>query len=261
MKSLATFITLTAISAAAAIVGVAPAVMAANNQTDQKDQIKLSGWSTVQKIVQTFQSDSKLSASAQAAQLNQLIDYHEIAYRSLSEAEWKSLNSAQRLELTATIRTLVEHRYYPRWQKIFGRGQVLFVAENKLENKAENKIDPKAKSDSKVRTTLRLGQKDDPLDWQLSNSGGSPRLISLAINQKDLLITLRQRIEAHQTRGGYNGMIAWLKGKGGQSDPSSDLAAQDSAAAADSKLASDHSNKKSAEKALKSAAKSGALVD
>ncbi|MBU6450592.1 MAG: ABC transporter substrate-binding protein [Cyanobacteria bacterium REEB67] len=187
-----------------ATVVAAPLARSATSETSSVGQ---PGWSTVQQIVQTFKTaarsghDPARHQAAQFAALARFIDYKQIASRTLTASEWQSLNGEQRRELAATIRTLVENRYYPRWQKIFGSGHVAFLRETK------------SKGDLLVATNLHLGLKDDPLNWQLSSDGTRPRLISLSINKKDLLGTLRSRVEAHQCKGGYPAMIAWLKGK------------------------------------------------
>ncbi len=110
------------------------------------------------------------------------------------------MNASQKQELTATIETLVENRYFPRWEKIFGKGDVTYIGQSRRNG------------DILVSTNLRLGQKDDPLIFQLT--AAEPRVVSLTVNKNDLLTKLTQRIQAHQAKEGYPAMIAWLKGKG-----------------------------------------------
>ena len=111
---------------------------------------------------------------------------------------------AQRQDLTVTLESLVQSRYYPRWKKIFSKGEVVFVSE------------AKRNGDTIVNTTLTIGHKSEPLIWQLC--GASPKIVSLAVDKNDLLTKLKERIQAHQAKDGYAEMISWLKGKGKSGD-------------------------------------------
>ena len=159
-----------------------------------------SGWATVQKLVQTFQSPAGAGDAHCAILADNLIDYRQIAMRSLGTADWQSLTVVQKQDLTETIAALVQNRYYPRWRKIFGKGEVTYVGEEKRNG------------DVVVTTNLRLGQEEESLTWLLT--APQPRVISLAVNHNDLLTKLAQRIHAHQSKGGYRAMITWLKSKG-----------------------------------------------
>jgi ABC-type transporter MlaC component len=191
-------------------------------------------WSTVQKLVLSFQtlpsnansssistqpaafaakpsadklstaknSAAKLSAALRSDSLpmaGTLIDFKQIAMRSVGEAEWQALSQVQKQDLTATIETLVQNRYYPRWKKVFGKGDVTYLSQSRRNG------------DTFVSTNLRLGHKDDLIVWQLTSS--PPKVVSLAVNKNDLLTKLAQRIQAHQAKGGYASMVAWLKSK------------------------------------------------
>ena len=168
------------------------------------------GWDTVQKLVKTFKTaplddskhESKVAAAASFPAAADLIDFNQIAMRSVGKSQWQTLSSAQKDDLTATIKALVQNRYYPRWQKIFGKGDVTYVSQSRNAG------------DIMVNTNLRLGHKDEPLVWQLSGDAQKPKVISLGVNDKDLLTKLSSRIQAHESKGGYKAMIAWLKGKG-----------------------------------------------
>jgi ABC-type transporter MlaC component len=218
--------------------------------------IHAAGWSTVQKIVQTFKGSSLFDAQDKAgrAAMAELIDFNQIARRALNASEWQALTAQEKQELAGTIQTLLERRYYPRWKKIFGKGEVFYSAENK---------NGPNKNDIFVATTLRLGTKEDPLTWQLSSDAGKTRVISLAVNKKDLLGTLHQRIEARQVKGGYPAMIAWLKGKGKFESKNASLSDSTADGASDAGDISNHhsTGKQSALAASKNAPKSGSLID
>ncbi|MBS1988991.1 MAG: ABC transporter substrate-binding protein [Cyanobacteria bacterium SZAS LIN-2] len=161
-------------------------------------------WSNVQRLLQSFQMDRQVkvgrSGKVNLIAASDLIDYRQIAQRSVGKAQWQTLTAAQREDLTSTIESLVQTRYYPRWRKIFGKGAVTFVSESKKG------------SDTIVTTNLTLGHKCEPLLWQLC--GSNPKIVSLAVDKNDLLTRLKERIQAHQAKGGYAEMISWLKGKG-----------------------------------------------
>lgn len=203
-------------------------------------------WLTVQKLVQSFQGSPGAGQSQAKAGLpvrqaigdgsdnlsqagevaGSLIDFKQIAMRSLGKANWQSLSASQKQDLTMTIEALVQNRYYPRWRKIFGRGEVTYVSQE-LKN-----------GDILVTTNLRLGHKDEPLIWQLSGDGQKSKVISLAVNQNDLLTKLAGRIQAHQARDGYTAMIAWLKSKSKCDIADGDMSAPKSANSATIKTSS-----------------------
>jgi len=168
------------------------------------------GWTTVRKLVESFKTaksssqlktDNSSQSLANTKTLNDLIDYRQIAMRSMGKSGWQSLSVDQQLDMTQTIHLLVQNRYYPRWQKIFGRGEVSYIGQS-VRN-----------GDIIVASNLHLGKKDESLTWQLS-AGPKPKVVSLSVDKNDLLTRLSQRIQTHRSKGGYPAMIAWLKGKG-----------------------------------------------
>jgi len=167
-------------------------------------------WSSVQRLLQSFQSDRQLKVgrthvvNTSFDSAGGVIDYKQIAQRSIGKAQWQTLSAPQRQDLTATLESLVQRRYYPRWKKIFSKGEVVFVSE------------AKRNGDTIVTTTLTIGHKSEPLIWQLY--GVSPKIVSLAVDKNDLLTKLKERIQAHQAKDGYAEMISWLKGKGKSGD-------------------------------------------
>ncbi len=152
-------------------------------------------WVTVQKLVTSFKADTFSQAGT-----SNCIDFNQIAQRSVGASHWQAMTPAQKQDLTVTVQSLVQNRYFPRWKKIFGKGDVTYVSQSRRDG------------DTIVTTNLKLGQKIDKLIFQLT--GNSPKVVSLTVNQNDLLTKLSQRIQAQQAKGGYQAMMTWLKSKG-----------------------------------------------
>jgi ABC-type transporter MlaC component len=157
---------------------------------------------TVSSLVQTFTSWSgnvnDRSAYAEAAKL---IDYQGMAQRSLSPAAWGKLSAKERSEFTGTLRTLIEQRYYTRWHRIFAKGKLTFTGETNVG------------SDTLVKSDLLLGKKTDTLEWRLDTVNGERKVVSLAVGQSDLLKKLSARLQGRVEKGGFNGLLTWMKSK------------------------------------------------
>ena len=152
-------------------------------------------WLSVEKLVLSFKADT-FSQSGCA----ECIDFRQIAMRSVGSSQWQGMSAAQKQDLTATIQALVQNRYFPRWKKIFGKGDVTYVGQTRRGG------------DLLVATNLRLGEKDDKLIFQLTGAG--LKVVSLTVNHNDLLTKLSRRVQSRQAKGGYAAMMAWLKSKG-----------------------------------------------
>lgn len=163
------------------------------------------GWAAVDQLLGTFDSagSSKLSKSAAKAASNpsSLIDYQEMSVRCLGKKDWESLTAGQRSQFVASLKGLVEQRYYPRWHKIFGKGKVTFQEE------------ASQSGDILVKTKLLLGKKEELLSWRVANQSGSQKVISLSVANSDLLERLKSRIKARQKKAGFDALLAWMKGR------------------------------------------------
>jgi len=151
------------------------------------------GRSAVEHLLQTFDSSSTLATS-------NFIDYQEMSCRCLGK-KWSKLSSSQRKEFVASLKGLVEKRYYPRWRKIFGKGKITFQEEISQDG------------DILVRTKFLLGKKEELLSWRVADESGSYKVVSLSVDNKDLLERLKTRIMARQQKSGFDSLIAWMKGK------------------------------------------------
>jgi len=192
------------------------------------------GWTAVDQLIQTFElsaatasSAASLSASSSSSSSStssssslptskkssgqgkktkvgksagSLIDYQEMSVRCLGKKDWDALSPSQRSQFVASLRGLVEQRYYPRWRKIFGKGKVTFQDETTQ------------RGDILVRTKLMLGKKEELLSWRVVGQSGTPKIVSLSVSNSDLLERLKSRIKARQQKVGFDALLAWMKG-------------------------------------------------
>lgn len=176
------------------------------------------GWTAVDQLIQTFElsgatavgsaipsTSSKAAGLAKKAKATKtsgsLIDYQEMSLRCLGKKDWDGLTAAQRGQFVASLKGLVEQRYYPRWRKIFGKGKVTFQDETTQ------------RGDIVVRTKLLLGKKEELLSWRVVGQSGSQKIVSLSVSNSDLLERLKSRIKARQQKVGFDALLAWMKGR------------------------------------------------
>ncbi len=167
------------------------------------------GWAAVDQLLRTFDcaGPSKVSRSASkpaakvASNPSKLIDYQEMSVRCLGKKDWDGLSASQRSQFVGSLKGLVEQRYYPRWHKIFGKGKVTFQEE------------ASQSGDILVKTKLLLGKKEELLSWRVASQSGSQKVISLSVANSDLLERLKSCIKARQKKAGFDGLLAWMKGR------------------------------------------------
>ncbi|MBK7746493.1 MAG: ABC transporter substrate-binding protein [Candidatus Obscuribacter sp.] len=156
------------------------------------------GWSCVDQLVKTFGAEKGSTAT-------NLIDYHEMSLRALGKKDWERMSPAQKQEFTTSLKALVEKRYYPRWQKIFGKGKVALIDESNTQG------------DIIVKTKLVLGKKTEAIAWRLSDKNGTAKIVSLSVDDKDLLDKIKHRINSRRKKGNMDidSLLAWIhKGEG-----------------------------------------------
>ncbi len=163
------------------------------------------GWAAVGQLLQTFDGAGSSKGSKAVAKVgsgpSSLIDYQEMSVRCLGKKDWDSLSATQRTQFIASLKGLVEQRYYPRWRKIFGKGKVTFQDET-----AQG-------GDIVVRTKLLLGKKEEFLSWRVADQSGAQKIVSLSVSNSDLLERLKSRIKARQQKVGFDALLAWMKGR------------------------------------------------
>lgn len=165
------------------------------------------GKATVDTLTKMFVAWSgKLSDNSVYERAAKYIDYDGMAERALTKPEWDKLKPGERSALSNTIRDLIQHRYYPRWHKIFGKGKLEYLSESE------------SNGDTLVTTVLTVGKQKDDLIWRLDNRGGEHKVISLAVGEKDLLERLGERLQSRYHKSGYKGLMAWLTRKADADD-------------------------------------------
>lgn len=172
----------------------APPVMAA----------PVNGWQNVQKLVEVVSAwkgdKADPSVNRQAAKY---IDYQSMAQRSLGDEQWAKLNAGQKSQFTATLRNLMEQRYYPRWHRIFVKAKLQHVS------------DTASGADTLVKTHMLVGKKSDELVWRLTGKG-DPKVVSLAIGDKDLLTKLKVRLQDKLAKSNFASLLSWMQSKAKQ---------------------------------------------
>lgn len=162
-------------------------------------QVTPSGKATIDKVSNLFSvwtESSKQSVSREAASL---IDYDEMAEKAMG-THWGRLSPTERRQFTATLKNIIEQRYYKRWHKVFAKGELAYKSESPVEG------------DLFIRTALNVGKKNDVLIWRLSNRSGSYKVISIAVNKKDLLARLSTRLDARmKKKESFQQLLAWMR--------------------------------------------------
>jgi hypothetical protein len=157
-----------------------------------------SGTQVVQHVVQIFTTwNGSKSDTRMYTEASNYIDYMGMAERSLTSAEWKKLSAAQKGEFVKTMRTLIEQRYYVRWHKLFSKGKLSYLGENK------------SGDETTVKSQLTIGKKVDPLNWLLARD----KILSLSVGKSDLLTKLSTRLKGRLDKLGFNGLLTWMKNK------------------------------------------------
>jgi ABC-type transporter MlaC component len=129
------------------------------------------------------------------------IDYAGMAERVLGKAHWGRLEPSQKREFVKVFGKLVENRYYPRWHKIFYKGRLSYLGETS------------ANGDVLVKSALVVGNKEDIVFWRLHSRNGELAVISLSVNENDLLSKLNDRFQKRLEEHGFANLLSWLQDK------------------------------------------------
>jgi len=158
------------------------------------------GWETIESLVQLFgvwagdEPDRQIYDEAA-----NFIDYEMMGQRAIGESQWSKLTPAQRKDFVQTFRKLIEERYYPRWHKIFRSGKLEYL----------NTVN--ASGDTLVRTELKLGDDEDDLIWRLNPRSGDLKIISLSVDNKDLLQHVAARFQRKLKKCDFTQFMKWLR--------------------------------------------------
>lgn len=157
------------------------------------------GWTTVEKVVGIFATwQGKKPNKEISAAAADYIDYSEMAERALAR-QWNKIDASEKREFVNLFTGVIEERYYPRWHKIFSRGKLEYVKDAPLPDGV------------RVTTLCTVGKKKDTIVWQLSKRSGSYKVISLAVDDKDLVTRIGSRLQKHIAGESFDDLVAWMK--------------------------------------------------
>lgn len=170
--------------------GAAPAANATGHTVVQKLYTVFSDWNSGAKSQNVF------------GQVDQYIDYNGMAEAALEPSQWNSMNSGQKQQYIASFRKLVEDRYYERWHKIFAHSKLTFGSEA-------------TQGQDTYVTTYLTSPKTEEQDiiWRLHPEGGTLKVISLNVDNKDLVGRIGPRLQKVFQKHGSYGLVQWLTAK------------------------------------------------
>ncbi len=157
------------------------------------------GKATVQKVVNLFsvwRGDE--SSSPFFKEVAKVIDYDEMSEKALG-VHWDKLSPTERNEFSSTFRRLIEERYYKRWHRIFNSAELAYKSEVPTDG------------DLYIKTLMTVGNKQDNVVWRLSSRSGSYKIINIAVNQKDLLQRLSDRLDQRMRKDSFKGVLTWMR--------------------------------------------------
>ncbi len=157
------------------------------------------GWSTVENVVDIFTTwQGKKPNRAISAAASEYIDYSEMAERALGR-QWSKIDASEKREFVSLFTRVIEERYYPRWHKVFSRGKLEYIKDAPLADGV------------RVTTLCTVGKKKDTIIWQLSKRSGNYKVVSLAVDDQDLVTRIGSRIQKHMKSESFDDLIAWMK--------------------------------------------------
>lgn len=168
------------------------------------------GKATIEQLVRLFPQLGKNKAVLNSAADE--IDYQSMTQMLFKPAQWSKLGNADKQQIVAEFRKLVERRYYPRWQKMFSRGKLSIGKETR------------SGGDTFVTSSLsKPGSKQsDTIIWRLRPSGSGFNVVSVDVNGKDLIARLSPRFQKAFEKKGASGVIAWMKNRGASAGADAD---------------------------------------
>lgn len=147
------------------------------------------------KIFTTWNGSDRTAYSEAAC----YIDYKLMAERVLGSEYWHNLPASDKLEFTEAFRHLIEKRYYVRWHRIFRKGVITYLDEDRHNG------------DVFITTRLTNGDSTDNVIWRLARNDGAEKVVSLQVGEKDLIARARLRFQKKLAKGGFKPFLVWLK--------------------------------------------------
>lgn len=157
-------------------------------------------------------SGKEKSADSTFAEVSKSMDFDEMVRRSFGNKSWAKFSESEKKEFLALFKRLIQIRYYPRWSRIFQSGHF------------DSKTETKAGKDVLVAGTLKLDGKENQLSFRLVNDADGLKLVSMAVEDKDLLERTSAKLKRGLAHKGTKGLIAHLQKK--TSEPPKELSAK-----------------------------------
>lgn len=177
-----------------------PAVCASPNSSEKSKSA--SGKEVVANFLSSFSHSAKVkSPDSTFVEVSKLMDFDEMVHRSFGDAEWEKFTDAEKKEFSALFKRLIQIRYYPRWSRIFQTGHF------------DSKTEGKSGQDTLVKGTLKLDGKSSQLTFRLVKDADGLKLVSMEIDQKDLLERTSAKLKRGLSRKGAKGLILHLRKK------------------------------------------------
>jgi ABC-type transporter MlaC component len=169
------------------------------------------GKGTVENLVRILGAGNGTAADQKTfAEAAKFIDYESMSQRALGQAEWAKISPSQRSKFIAALRTVVEQRYYPRWHRLFAKGTITYGQESTVNG------------DTVLQTSLKINKKSQQLAWCMAKHAGDLKVVSLGLNDKDLLNKLHQRVITKLKKSDFDSLVVWLKNKAPHEDDDSE---------------------------------------
>jgi ABC-type transporter MlaC component len=169
-------------------------------QTALPAEAQVTGKETVQSLFTLFSAWSEGTARQSIfEEAARHIDYATMAELAFTPAQWDTFSPPQKRQLISSFRTLIEAKYYKRWQKLFLRARLSIASE------------ARAGSDIYVKTFLTEGKYEDTVIWRLRLRNGEPMVVSLNVNGKDLITRISPRFQRKLRHHGPQAVVVWLK--------------------------------------------------
>jgi ABC-type transporter MlaC component len=166
-----------------------------------------SGKATVEKLVTLFKSwDQGIAPAKVFSEATDYIDYSSMSEQALGADQWGKLSDNDKNAFSKAIKKLVEQRYYPRWHKLFAKGSLTYGTESNRNG------------DITLNTVLNVNKKSQEVAWRLQAKSTAPKVISLRVDEKDLLNVLHDRISPRLRKAGFSSLLSWLQNKAAQED-------------------------------------------
>jgi ABC-type transporter MlaC component len=160
------------------------------------------GFETVAKLVDLFKGFNTVAIPANILQkASQFIDYKSMAEQALGREQWSKLSKSEKDRFCQALQKLIEERYYPRWHKLFSKGQLICDSESLVGSRLT------------IKSHLTINDNSQNIIWQLDNKTTPAKVLSIQVGEKNLLAILHARLLPRLQKSGIKSLISWLDSK------------------------------------------------